>query len=178
MPICRKCGLQKDAGDFYVYKKTGKSWTKCKSCHVSEGVARAAADPEKHNARSKAWREANPKKWVATVRAWQQRNPEKVEANVKRYQYKIDFNRMWEAQGGLCSCCGTPMDRGGRGKTSVCVDHDRSCCPGRKSCGKCVRGLIHWSCNLVLGYARDNPEVLRLAADYLERSRSQVQPET
>ena len=25
---------------------------------------------------------------------------------------------------------------------ALCVDHDHKCCPGKKSCGKCVRGIL------------------------------------
>lgn len=31
------------------------------------------------------------------------------------------------------------------------VDHDHACCPGDRSCGKCIRGLLCVSCNFVLG---------------------------
>jgi len=31
------------------------------------------------------------------------------------------------------------------------VDHDHACCPGTKSCGKCVRGIVCSSCNRHLG---------------------------
>jgi len=49
------------------------------------------------------------------------------------------------------------------------VDHDRSCCPGRTSCGKCVRGLLCPGCNQGLGHYRDDPSRLRGMADYVER---------
>lgn len=173
MKTCSKCGVPKDEeSDFYKDKRTGKSRGWCKLCTNADNIARAAADPQKHNARSKAWREANPEKWLATVRAWQARNPEKVEAarkQVKDNKYGIDFDALWKAQKGLCACCGGPMQPKGREMDSVCVDHDRTCCPGKKSCGKCVRGLIHWSCNLILGYAKDDPKILRYAAEYIER---------
>ena len=38
----------------------------------------------------------------------------------------------------------------------------------RRSCGKCIRGLLCKSCNHALGYMKDNPDVLRAAADYVE----------
>ena len=44
------------------------------------------------------------------------------------------------------------------------IDHDHLT-------GK-VGGILCSNCNLVLGLAYDNPEVLRLAADYLERFES------
>jgi hypothetical protein len=48
------------------------------------------------------------------------------------------------------------------------IDHDHSCCPGRQTCGKCVRGLLCESCNHGLGQFKDSVEKLRGAADYLE----------
>jgi len=51
------------------------------------------------------------------------------------------------------------------------VDHDHACCPGRTSCGRCVRGLLCDACNHGLYRFRDNAAVLRAAADYLERRR-------
>lgn len=169
MKRCTKCQVEKDESEFYVYKKTSKLWSQCKKCHVAECVARAKVDPNKSNERTRRWRAENPGRATAISRSWQLRHPETYEANCKRYQYNIDINAMWVAQGGLCACCGTSMQRGGKNPLSVCVDHDRSCCAGKKSCGQCVRGLIHRNCNLVLGYAKDDLKVLRAAIEYLER---------
>ena len=176
MKICPKCGLPKDEkNDFYWDKRRNAPGCWCKKCHSNYCVALAAANPKKHNARSKAWRDANPEKHRATVRAWQKNHPEQDLQNRRRFVYKIDFKAMWDAQNGLCACCGKPMEESGKNPLSVVVDHDRSCCPGQKSCGKCVRGLIHWRCNMVLGYAKDDPQILRYAAEYVERhSRSSL----
>lgn len=169
MKTCSKCGTEKDDDEFYVYKKTGTRWAKCKTCHVSEGVARAAAEPEKHNARTRAWRAAHPGRATEIAREWQLRHPEQFRNIQAKQRFNINFNAMWEAQGGLCASCGGTMLRQGKTLKSVVVDHDRSCCSKAKSCGKCVRGLIHWGCNMVLGYAKDDAEVLRSAAAYVER---------
>lgn len=48
------------------------------------------------------------------------------------------------------------------------IDHDRSCCPGDRSCGSCRRGVLCAWCNTALGYAGDDPARLRAMADYLE----------
>jgi hypothetical protein len=73
------------------------------------------------------------------------------------------FDAMLAAQGGGCSICGGQSDVGRR----LCVDHDHSCCPGLKSCGKCVRGLLCNSCNRAIGLLGDDPERVRKVISYL-----------
>lgn len=57
---------------------------------------------------------------------------------------------------GPCSLCGQPSTNGKR----LAVDHCHE--SGR------VRGLLCDRCNRGLGYFRDQPDLLRLAAAYLE----------
>ncbi|WP_086847030.1 endonuclease domain-containing protein [Amycolatopsis kentuckyensis] len=64
-------------------------------------------------------------------------------------------------QGDSCAICA-------RSDGALVVDHDHSCCPGSKTCGKCVRKLLCASCNSGLGFFFDNPTTLRLAASYIE----------
>lgn len=59
-----------------------------------------------------------------------------------------------------CAICGS----GSR----ICVDHDHSCCPGKGSCGKCIRGALCFNCNVGLGKFLDNSKTLRDAANYLD----------
>lgn len=77
------------------------------------------------------------------------------------------FNALLEAQGGICAVphCGATTP-GGKG--SWHVDHDHRCCPGRYSCGKCIRGLLCYNCNIGLGQFGDDPARLRGALMYLE----------
>ena len=78
---------------------------------------------------------------------------------------------MLAAQGGVCQISGQPETSvsSTTGKVyPLAVDHDRSCCPGYKSCGKCLRGLIRRNLNVALGMFGDDPELLRAAADYIE----------
>lgn len=48
------------------------------------------------------------------------------------------------------------------------IDHDHSCCPGEKTCGKCIRGILCVDCNRLLGDARDSIDVLQSAINYLQ----------
>ncbi len=80
------------------------------------------------------------------------------------------YKALLAGQAGGCAICGEPC-RTGR---SLAVDHDHSCCPGRTSCGKCVRGLLCADCNNGLGRFRDDPALLARAIDYLAQSRGQL----
>jgi Recombination endonuclease VII len=66
-------------------------------------------------------------------------------------------------QGDACAICRRALDW-----SSACVDHDHDCCPGMRSCGACVRGLLCSRCNSAIGFFNDNPAALRAAAAYLE----------
>lgn len=89
----------------------------------------------------------------------------------KNTKYGVDFNLMWAKQQGLCALCGTLMLPKGQGALSVVVDHDHSCCPDQKSCGLCVRGLLHSRCNQLLGMSFEDTNILHAAVEYLDRWR-------
>lgn len=67
--------------------------------------------------------------------------------------------RMREMAGRVCPICETESD--------LHVDHDHRCCPGGRSCGRCVRGLLCGSCNRAIGLLRDDPKILASAMAYL-----------
>jgi len=76
------------------------------------------------------------------------------------------FDAMWEAQDGKCYLCGDTLQRDV--KRAIHLDHDHSCCGPERTCEKCRRGLACKECNLVIGWAKDDPDRLRRIADNLE----------
>jgi Recombination endonuclease VII len=63
-----------------------------------------------------------------------------------RSRYGISLRQYEEAfaaQGGTCAVCREPDAR----RTRLSVDHDHQCCPGERSCGQCLRGLVCRRCN-------------------------------
>lgn len=79
-------------------------------------------------------------------------------------QEEIDL--MLEGQGGVCAICKAD-NPGGKGTWNI--DHDHSCCPGKVTCGNCVRKILCMNCNQGLGKFQDNPQLLTEAIVYLER---------
>lgn len=87
--------------------------------------------------------------------------------NIEKYGVTLDqFNSMLSAQGGKCAICDA-TEPGGQGRWVI--DHDHACCPGKGSCGECVRGLLCNACNVGLGMFKDDPDLIRVGAEYLER---------
>lgn len=68
-----------------------------------------------------------------------------------------DYDAMLAAQGGACAVCGRTPDE------SLHVDHDHAT--------GAVRRLLCSGCNQALGMIRDDPEVARRLAEYVEAHR-------
>lgn len=79
---------------------------------------------------------------------------------------QIRYDDLLADQGGRCKVCGTE-EPGGMG--AFHIDHNHRCCPGKKCCGKCIRGLLCRRCNDTLGKVDDNIETLRAMIAYLEK---------
>lgn len=164
---CTQCKHLKAASEFNKdrRKRNGlSSW--CKTCH-SAALRANYARPEV-KARDLARKKARSGTPEARAVQWR--------ASLK-YSYCItpeEYEQMLTAQGGGCAICGRrPKNR------RLSVDHDHSCCPGTRSCGKCIRGLLCVQCNhKVLGYwlhegTEGTEQALRKARNlvaYLERS--------
>ena len=79
-----------------------------------------------------------------------------------KYSYGMTLEQYEERkvrQRGLCPICFQPLEDSDKGRP--CVDHVRGT--------KVVRGIVHDRCNLVIGHAHEDPQILRNAAEYLEK---------
>ena len=145
MKVCSKCGEEKPPEAFY------RRVRQCKPCVLS---------------RKRKYYAATRQERIATSRKWQRVNAERYGArhHLRHGVSKTEYEAMLVAQGGACAVCGARSNYQGR---RLCIDHDHRCCSGASSCSGCTRGLLCIKCNAMIGLALDNPEVLRLAADYL-----------
>lgn len=68
---------------------------------------------------------------------------------------------LFEKQRGLCRGCKCELvKRGSKSESRLHIDHDHKT--------GLIRGLLCHACNTAIGYARDNPSILRSLANYLE----------
>lgn len=115
---------------------------------------------------SKRYRERHPERFKASQKKYAEANRQFLSGRQRKYQlmgkYGItedDYQCMLEEQGGKCAICSTDTPTG---KWKVfAVDH----CHLTGN----VRGLLCNECNRGMGLLKDNAQLLRNAADYLER---------
>jgi len=88
-----------------------------------------------------------------------------------------EFLALLTDQEDACAICRKPFQHiTGAGfsqpglRSDIHIDHDHACCPGRTSCGRCVRGLLCRSCNTGLAAIEDD-SFQRAALAYLRRGR-------
>lgn len=113
------------------------------------------------------WYQSNREKSLARVAQWRKDHPE---AGFNRHLLKNygltreQYDAMIVAQGGKCAICDeVPVPRTGQ-KNFRIFDVDHCHATNR------VRGLLCHRCNVMLGQARDRPEVLQAAILYLSRA--------
>lgn len=87
-----------------------------------------------------------------------------IHGTIKR-RYSMTDEQMTLLSTAVCHLCEAAESSDGR---SLSVDHDHSCCPGDKSCGKCVRGFLCSACNTALGLFRDRTDLILKAVKYLQ----------
>jgi len=73
------------------------------------------------------------------------------------------YQQMLKTQEYKCAICDKLIGESG------CVDHDHSCCPGERTCGKCIRGIVCQNCNHGLGLFHDDRYILTKAIEYISR---------
>lgn len=160
--ICTMCKVEKPATRDYFYKGYSKSGLspRCQSCtQEAKRISR-----EKHP--------TSPEKRRHYVRTYRERHPERVKRNDRRQNLRRkfgieeeDYLALLESQHGKCAICSQEPET-----KLLAVDHDHSCCPGQKSCGDCIRGLLCSNCNTALGLLDDSIERLRRAQAYLSEA--------
>lgn len=161
MTLMRKCGYcdrYQPVGDF-----ASKNRNMCKSCYKQWHKEYYVRNKERKLNSATEYYKANKDR----IRAYRQNNRGRFLAYERQYNLRTlygitpaQFGDLLTIQGGRCPICGTDTPGGKNGTWHV--DHCHTS-------GK-IRGILCARCNLMLGHARDNPEVLTAAAAYLRNS--------
>lgn len=153
LKVCARCRESKAVTDFHVRRQTADGrCLYCKRC-------KSSIDVEKRNKR------------MAQMTLREIASMKEAQRSVQyRHKYGItvvDYDDMYASRNGICDVCGKPdkaTETGDNSRTRspkhLMVDHDHV--TGR------VRGLIHHTCNIMLGIFQDSPEIIKRAVDYLE----------
>lgn len=162
MKTCRLCGETKPYSDFYAFAQMRDGYrSECKVCNLAAKARRHRENPTSARERARRWNRENRDRYEETQQRYRDSGKKSI-SNRKSYlkrKYGLtleQYDAMLAAQGGVCAICKKPP----RGDYVLHVDHDHG--DGR------IRGLLHFTCNNLLGDAEDDPTVLREAADYLE----------
>lgn len=113
----------------------------------------------------------NPEYWKQRE---QTRDLVKKTASNRKYRlskYGLDedsYQAILAAQDNKCAIC--KREGLNASEKELAIDHDHACCPGNRSCGECVRGLLCQVCNQALGMFQDSEEILLSAIQYLKNS--------
>ena|SRR3990167_5950618 len=154
-------------GHEFTPENTGirpNGYSRCRECDRIKS-REWLAKPE-NKAKAKLWYKRNYAGRRDYILSYKEKYRSEKRHIAAKYNLPTTYAEMVAAQNGLCAACKEPPDHMG-----LCVDHDHSCCPDDSSCGKCVRGLLCFSCNYALGFAKDSEERLLALVAYLRQHR-------
>ena len=106
---------------------------------------------------------------------WHQANPDYAKNVYLKNAYGItleQYNKMFKDQNNLCAICKQPEStRDKNGKIiRLALDHDHAKARNKNTSAS-IRELLCYTCNQGIGYLKDDPILLRNAADYIEKHR-------
>jgi hypothetical protein len=179
---CITCGETKPVEDMAL--RSGKPRNQCKACKSAHQKAWVEKQPERaaiNAERGREWRKNNPDRTAEYTRRKNARPGFREQKSEYMREYyeglgveerrdrhyrrkygisKAQYDEMSKNQGGVCAICGEPpAEDSGRVLGVLVVDHCHN--DGH------VRGLLCSTCNLGIGYLKDNADHLLSATQYL-----------
>ena len=145
MRTCTKCGVEKQWSAFFNSRRTRDGLrSACKPCTTAQSLIWQRSHKDKVKEYDRRSHARNPVRRAEVMRACRLKR--------KYGLTRASYADMVAAQAGACAICWRVR--------KLYVDHDHAT--------GFTRGLLCQDCNIALGLARDNPAILRAAADYVE----------
>ena len=173
---CRTC--RQVAYKLHTQNNPGKRAEYTRAYRARRTPEEVEEDRHKGRARARKNRAKDPEKAKASHRRYYYAHHEEIRAKRNsgvsraahlKSAYKMTpdaYLAMQKAQDYCCAICGEEAVLGG---ANLHVDHDHGCCPGTKTCGQCIRGLLCDYCNKGIGALRDSYEIASKASSYLKQ---------
>ena len=163
---CSKCKTTQLFTSFSRCKKSADCHTSwCKLCN-SERVKKAYhKDVEVSRARDRTKHAKNRENKNAKSRTYYHANKDKYRNYHLKKCYgikQVDYEMMLRYQQNKCAICNDELNN------KLLVDHNHKT--------EEIRGLLCNSCNALIGYAKENPDILNSAIDYLTDYPAQFLP--
>lgn len=173
MRVCSRCKIKKNLEEFRKNssKKLGRTYA-CSECLKQNWKKIQLENPEKHRTAGRKWKENNKEKFRAYSREYHRTkkdsDPERYYLQARNSHLKgkygiglVEFNQLLINQNYLCIICEQEeYDKVNLKINNLYVDHNHT--------SKEVRGLLCRSCNSLLGFAKEDTDVLRLATCYIQ----------
>ncbi len=159
---CPRCRETKPLNEFHrnASRYDGRACY-CKKCITFYNKVYYASNREKHNAACRKSKAARPEVYKNRAKIYRTEHKEKRRIEKLRYLYNLtlsDYDAMMKNQDGACAICG---ERPNDSDKKLGVDHNHAT--------NQIRGLLCNACNMAVGFLKDNPELCRNAALYLEK---------
>lgn len=134
-----------------------------------KGILSPLKEGEKLNSRG---HKINIKKTFEYNKKWGKEHPKRHKKYISQYliyalkKYGVtpeDYNLMFIKQKGCCAICGKHQNEL---KRKLSIDHNHST--------GVIRGLLCNNCNLMLGFSKENIDVLQKSIIYLDKNNSKL----
>ena len=166
---CSRCKENKELSEFFVWGRSKDGYDyhckKCKNLFNNESYHR---NKEKRLKKAREWAMSNRDKTRLASKKHRELHGDRVKflarkRLIEKYGITVEkYKGILSSQKGQCAICRKEPT----GKM-LAIDHDHKCCKDKTSCGKCVRGLLCYKCNQLIGYANDSVKTLQSAVKYL-----------
>jgi len=133
----------------------------CKACNLAAKHERYVANPEPVKNRARQWQKENADRHAAWQREYRAQPHRKLADRAGHLKRKFgltlaQYDELLASQNGGCAICGDAPEAG----TSLHIDHDHDT--------GAVRGLLCVRCNNALGQLKEDAQLVRAAAAYLD----------
>ena len=177
--ICTNCGIEKKLSEFTKLKISKDKYAYwCKECDKNRHKISYLNNKDIHKKRGKKYRNSNKEKLKEYSKSYRKKNKNQINEyrlnnldKLKNLSLKRNFgitleeyNKMLEQQNGVCAICREKeslIDKRSNKLRKLSVDH---CHHTNK-----IRDLLCLRCNSILGYSKDNINLLTNAINYLNK---------